>query len=330
MTPTFKKVNPEQLTEKELLQVLNYNQDVGKYLKKEMKLTEKVEPLSTPTLIEENKKVPQPEREMDDFENEVDFHWSLLSSITEPISKEEMLHHLPTSGKENYEKLLYRLKLEVIKIIRECNDMLIEAKEYKILEGFAFATKEIKIEEQKLEAINDLLNSPTKSEEQENKPVTNKVVFVPNTSGTIRFLEEIDSIPQELYPSVNSLFQSIKDGTFKKVKRFTSNNSKIAGISEVRDIDTGARIVFDQVGDDTYALLTVFIKKVNLSHGYHEQLERKIGNYKARKTEIKEELKNNEYQEQQAAYEKEVCKKLETSNKKERGKVKCKQKSSRK
>lgn len=327
MKSSFETVNIDNITEKELLEVLDKNKATSKRLKE---MLNKVNKLSISTRIIVSKEVfsSTSTKEINiqkEFEDEVDFYLNNLRSITEDMTKEEIVHLLPPTRKDNYERLLLRLKLESIKSLRDFNSIITEASNLG-LQDFQFAQKEIQLEKMKLDVISSLLTKMYIKDVEENISVKNRFIFVPNSSGTIRILEELESIPQELYSSFNSLFQSIQDGTFKGVKRFTSSNTKIAGISEVRDIDTGARVVFDRVGKETYAIITAFIKKVMQSHGYHEQLERKIGNYKAFLTDIKLELNNTQYLNSQAVYEQRLWDKLQMHARCQKGGAKCKKK----
>lgn len=329
MSTFFERINLENITEEELLRVLDKNRKAAVKVKSELKSLTKVSKSLKKETIEEppatSKPLTKEEEAERAFEEEVDFYLNNLRNITEDNPKEQIQHLLSPTQKENYERLLLRLKLESIKSLCDFNKIIKEATNLG-LKGFQFAQKEVRIEKIKLDTINSLLESLNKQDIIAEEEQKNHFIFIPSSGGNIRVLEELDSIPQEFYPSFAILFKSIKDGTFKGVKRFKSSNTKIAGISEVRDIESGARVVFDRVNADTYAIITAFVKKEMQSHGYNEQLERKIGNYKTKLPELQSDLENDEYLALQALYEEELWNKLSTSLRKQGGVEKCKKK----
>ena len=86
--------------------------------------------------------------------------------------------------------------------------------------------------------------------------------------GNIRVIDEIEKISKsspEFCSEFLELFQSIQDGSFKRVKRFLNNN-KLVGISEVRGFKP--RVVFDRIGKNDYAIITAFLKKCDNDRGY--------------------------------------------------------------
>lgn len=319
---SFEIVNLENITEDKLLKALDNNRKKAHALKQKLKELQKTPKEIKSSTFHSSAIEETIQKEENTFENEIDFYLNNLNSITLNTSEEDILHLLPPRRKGNYQEIVLRLKLECNKTLRELREITEEEKDLK-LEDLDSIQDRVKLERKKLTILNQLLL--LQPIEKEETPIKNHFVFVPTSGGNIRVLDEIDSVPTEFYPSFTALFQSIQDGTFKGVKRFTSN-VKIAGISEVRDVANKTRVVFDRIGPDTYAIITAFPKNVMQSHGYNEQLERKIGNYRKWLPRIKENLKNPEFLKEQELYEQELWNKLNSSEKGQMGGLRCKKK----
>lgn len=320
---SFETANLDNITEDKLLDVLDNNRKIAFELRKQLQELQKPvkkvkQQTSKPAVIGKEC------QDENTFENEIDFYLNNLDSITINMLEEDIIHLLPPRRKANYQEIILRLKLECNKNLRELREFINMEETQKVEEVKSIQNK-VQLERKKLGILNQLLL--LQPIEKEENPIKNRFVFVPTPGGNIRVLEEIASIPADFYPSFLALFQSIEDGTFKGVKRFGTSNVKIAGISEVRDVANKTRIVFDRIGPDTYAIITAFTKKVMQSHGYHEQLERKIGNYRTYFPTLKANLENKEFLEEQELYTQELWSKLNHSEKRQnQGAKKCKKK----
>lgn len=89
----------------------------------------------------------------------------------------------------------------------------------------------------------------------------------------------------EKYPSYLLLLNSIKEQTFKDVKRISR---KTIRIYEVRYNEQ--RILFDILNENTIIVIQAFTKKVLSDKKYRLNLERRIVKYTSAKKEIKEEI----------------------------------------
>ena len=128
--------------------------------------------------------------------------------------------------------------------------------------------------------------------------------------GNIRVIDEIEKISKsspEFCSEFLELFQSIQDGSFKRVKRFLNNN-KLVGISEVRGFKP--RVVFDRIGKNDYAIITAFLKKCDNDRGYKDSLELKIQKYMSQRDNIVKRLNNPEYRALNEQYTNELFGKL--------------------
>lgn len=246
------------------------------------------------------------------FEDAVEFYLDNLDALTTISSDSEIMHLLPSKNNTNYKDILLRLKLEINKKLTSIN---VVTQEFTDLtkEELEYIKGEIILQQRKIAQI-DLALQDTSVLTAEK--VSNKLIFVPTPNGNIRLLEDFNVIASDYNQSFFSLLDSIQKGTFKNVKRFTSSNAKTSGISEVRDIGTGARILFDRIGPDTYAIITGFIKKTMSNKGYQEQLENRIQNYRNMLPGIQSLLGSEEFEEEQSKIEKEVWSRLKPEEKK--------------
>ena len=106
-------------------------------------------------------------------------------------------------------------------------------------------------------------------------------------------------------PAFKKLFDSIKDGTFKNVKRYNNNKNYLtSSVAEVKDFKI--RVVFDRISKNDYALITAFIKKSDNDRGYRNSLDLKIINYLKQKDRLKELINDDEYMKEQVLLEKEL------------------------
>lgn len=208
-----------------------------------------------------------------DFEDEVDYYLKQLKELTSSNIDDKIVSVLPSRKHYQYERILQRLKLESIRYIKELKD-LIREEGLSINDCLEFRD-ELNLELKKIALINKLLLPVNENEDVESIR-ENKLIFVPTTGGNVRVLEELSSMPSDYYERFNGLFQSIKNGTFKNVKRFSSN-SYLQGLCEVKDFKT--RVVFVRLSDDCYAVISAFIKKSDNDKSYRTGVEKKYADF---------------------------------------------------
>lgn len=325
---SFEFIDLDNITEQELMDVLDKNKQHAINIKLKTKQLEEIAKKTKQekyikTQSEEIHLTNDSEEETEEysFEDEVDFYLNSLGSVTIEMEDEEIIRLLPSKKNSNYQNLLFRLKLEAIKSLESIHDLLLELPSLKESEA-EYLKQEKLIERRKINAIDQVLTNDNTKEEE----IKNKLVFVPTSGGNIRILEELQNISKEHYPSFLELIESIKNNTFKNVKRFSRVDKKMSGISEVRDISTGARVIFDRIGLDTYAIITSFMKKTSHNKGYQNQLTNKTLNYKNMLPAIKENLDNAEFMGQQQEYETELYNTLQNHKTTSTGGIKCKTK----
>lgn len=316
----FVILDSKQVTEEQLIDAITENCKTATLMKKEIEKLEKTnneyqlnqqnsETNSDLEKTKENESNALADVNID-FENEVDYYFELLDSIIlSDNMKEQIRDVLPSEKKIHHEKLIMRLQMELLKNIKDIDELLEEEKASLSKEDLEDFQCEIKLNKEKIAAISEL-----KTENQKNKKeyAENRLIFVPTTGGNIRVLEEIDDIDVDYLESFKGLFDSIKDGTFKNVKRFSSSNTKTSGISEVKDFKT--RVVFDRIGKHDYAIITAFMKKNDNDKGYKVSLELKIKNYLNMKANIVSLLEQDEFIEQNSLLEQELFYKLSSQN----------------
>lgn len=223
------------------------------------------------------------------FEDEIKYYYENIRDVKiDNNLKQNLKMALPSKKHGNYEKINLRLRAELlreIKIIYELieeedidKDDLIDLKE---------EVSNIKI---KSEMIKSITEEKEKSD-AEAKSVSNQLIFTETSSGNIRILDEIDHIDQGYYDRIITLLNSIKDGSFKNVKRFRSINNKTAGVSEVKLFKV--RVLFEKIEVNKYAIISVFVKKSDMDRGYVEQISHRINVYKNQEDEIKNQLNDD-------------------------------------
>lgn len=300
----------------ELLEVINANAKVANFYRGEITKMQAAakHTIHTTSQIESEKEeyedveeLTETSDEKSDFEEEVEYYLTQLRELAPDNIEEKISEVLPVRKNKNYKKIILRLKLESLKNIKELEEMISECLllgEQDEIESFK---QEILSEKKIISLLDNALLPQTEIKQQADEQEENNLIFVPTTGGNIRVLDEIDHIPEEYYEGFYELFRSIKEGTFKNVKRF-KNHSTIAGISEVKDFKI--RVVFTRLDKNSYAIISVFMKKHQNDKAYNEALKSKIGDYRSIADTLKKNLQDEEFVALQRQYEEELFRKL--------------------
>lgn len=257
--------------------------------------------LEMPVSIE---KTNEPNKEEDcNFTDEVDYYFAMINSYTESAELLNLVEtSIPSKKNSNYNNIILGIKLELLKEIKEYEELLGTQENFTKSELQEFLDV-INLNKKKIDLLTKIENTSDVDDQMEE--IENNFVFVPTSGGNIRVLDEISNMPIEFLDGFKGLFASIKDGTFKNVKRFNSNkNNKSSGVSEVKD--SQIRVIFDRIGKNDYALVTAFIKKCDNDKGYIESMSLKIKNYLDQKESLKANLSNHEFRKIQEEYTKEL------------------------
>lgn len=304
----------DEISSKEIFEVISENHKTSMLIDKEVKKLKELSSKSTKRVEDDNK---TPEKEMiydeadevnSELDDKVDYYNYLISSIDDCEDLQDQIESsLPNPNTGDYKTIVLRLKLKLLKSIKETADFISECREEFDDEDLEEYKEEIGLCSKKLE----ILKSESNEEVSENKTSTKNNFFFPVSSmGNIRVIDEIEKISKsspEFCSEFLELFQSIQDGSFKRVKRFLNNN-KLVGISEVRGFKP--RVVFDRIGKNDYAIITAFLKKCDNDRGYKDSLELKIQKYMSQRDNIVKRLNNPEYRALNEQYTNELFGKL--------------------
>lgn len=228
-----------------------------------------------------------------DFEEEMEYYLTDYKSLREDNLEEDLLSILPSKKTYRYKDIILRLIAESLKEIKEVNELI--SRENFSSEELTDLRSVILLEKKKISILKEQLKH--KAEVETEEEVNNELILVPSLTGNVKLIEDLEHIHPSNYESFLELIESIKNGTFKGVKRFT-NNMRFAGISEVRGFQV--RIAFARIGKNKYALITAFTKKCDNDKGYRDSLTQKLSDYRLQEDKLKaladdeEFLKENE------------------------------------
>lgn len=294
----FQFLDIEELSEEEILDILRHNHEVCVAKQFEIDRLKKgmysfVSRENTPVVIK-NSEIDDKKSENvrdDDFEEEIDYYLSDLLALGDNDLKQNIEDILPSRSNGNYSKIVLRLISEMQREINEINEVIFgEQIDEEELQDFK---NEISLFEKKKEVLKESLIIEELDQEQKSElKKRNRLIFIPTNYGNPRVFEELKDIPQEYYSNFLELVESIKDGSFKGVKRFT-NNVTLKGACEVRGFST--RIIFIRLSHDCFGLLTAFLKKTKNGKGYRKQLELKMTEFNKIKDSIIEKLDDEEF-----------------------------------
>lgn len=253
-----------------------------------------------------------------DFEKEVEYYLSEFLNLKE-YTKDSIEEVLPSRNNYNYEKIILRIMAEVTHDIKDIKEIIITD---------SFSMEKSELEEYKSELLGtvekrDLLKEIlfTKiDEEEEIIDKSNKLIFVPiKNSDKVRIFDELKDIPQEEYEGFIELFESIKNGSFKNIRRFV-NNEALNGALEVKGYQV--RILFQRLSKDCYAIISAFIKKTQNDSGYRNAIKNKYAEYKNIEKNLKESIKDTEFIKKNKEIEDEVFRILSNGKSDDKGGVK--------
>ena len=197
---------------------------------------------------------------------------------------------LPSRNNYNYEKIICYIMAEIIsREIKPIKELIIDiSREEKPNKDDLFDLKnELLISKSKVDVLRDVLLIEEQEKIVEKK---NNLIFMPIVgSGEVRIFDELKTIPQEEYAGFIGLFNSIKDGSFKNIRRF-ENSNKLNGLVEVKD--NGIRVAFQRLSNDSYCIITMFMKKTQVDYGYRNNLINRYSDYKSIEKELKEKVKD--------------------------------------
>lgn len=261
MNLEYKSLDINQASEDEITTIIKENNRTYKLMLAEIKSLKEAAQKNTKSQhqstisITTEKLFPPEELKDTDFENEVDYYYALIKELGEENLEEKLIEILPSRKNYHYEKILFRIRAEIMRNIKGIKDLFNE--EGISLEETPAFKDEVTLELKKLDIIiKEQQTKETLSEEYIDK--NNNLILAPTTGGNIRILDEIEKIDTEYYERFYKLLNSIKDGTFKNVRRFL-NYDDLAGLCEVKDFKV--RVLFKRLDKNSYAIISAFVKK---------------------------------------------------------------------
>jgi len=224
----------------------------------------------------------------DDFDKEVEFYLSDFLDL-KVYDKESIEDVLPSRSNYNYERIVLRIMAEITHDIKDIREIIIsdsvmdkdDLEEYK---------EELLSLTNKRDTLREIL---LYEEDEIDNNKQNTLIFLP-IKGTeeFRIFDELKSIPQEEYAGFLELFESIKNGTFKNIRRFT-NNKSLNGAIEVKGHQI--RVVFQRLSKDCYGIVSMFMKKTQNNNEYRSTLINRYTEFKSMEKELKEKIKDQDF-----------------------------------
>lgn len=228
---------------------------------------------------------------IEEDENKLNDYFQALQDIQKsPTMIEQIREILPFRENSDYLEIIKGLKLKLLREIKENSQIINYFKDDISSSELTDFRNQIALDREKIRIINIIEHE--KDSKKAEEVVKNELIFTITSGGNIRILEEIDYISQEYYPSFKMLFDSIIDGSFKNLKHF-NNNGNLIGVSQVKDFKT--RIVFKRIGENAYAIITMFVKKSDNDKGYKLSLINRINEFKSQEKMLKELIADPEF-----------------------------------
>ena len=225
------------------------------------------------------------------LDEETQYYYNEFMGLKLNELKTDYLSTLPSIKNERYCNIINKILLQLNLILKDWYACIQELELKK--EEYEAAREEIKnIYARRRLLIDAFYQKDDEDEDQETENIENQLLFLKTDAGNIQAIEEINGIDKSFYERIASLLNSIKDGTFKDVKRLTEND-KVKGIPEVRAYQV--RVVFERISPNQYVIISIFTKKTDSDKAYRQNLETKISNYKNNKALIKKICNNPEY-----------------------------------
>ncbi len=297
---------------KKLIEVINKNHQILLLKKKEIEQLQKNNDIHktsykeySGTKIEKKKKNSNRKQEQNcsfidsSFEEEVSYYLSMIHALRKKTDLSQISEYLPPKTLPNYQKLIFRIKAELLRNISEIQN-LIEAEKGSIdisdLEEFK---QEILLTQSKIARISEI---ETNQDSVKNYVCENHLFFVPTNTGNIKLLDEMEKVDSEYLEEFGGLFNKIKTGNLTNVKRF--HNNIISGIYSIRGPKT--RVLFDRINENDYVVITGFIQKSNRDKGESITLEGKLKNYSSKAESIKQSSSNRDFRKANLEYEQEL------------------------
>ena len=266
-------------------------------------------------LIEEEKVVIE---EVDEFKDEVEYYYSLIKNIdfdSDVVLK--LKNILPSVSYSKFDDIILGINSLFMRDINEIRDFIESNKDtFSIDELKEFKDDILSISNKisVIRCIKEVLLERNILDEDIVKK--NRLVFLETNSGNVYTMDDLDnnSVPNNYYEGFLELIKSIENNSFKNFKFIDSNNSELAGISEVKGFQK--RVIFDRVGADTYVIIGAFIKKTDNDKRYRDFFSNRVGVYFKNKDYILKMIQNEDYLEKHKKILEDIYEFLDSTRKK--------------
>ena len=306
----LQNVDLTKATEKELLSALENNAKVNNSNKEQIR---KMENVSVPTSVEVKEKpsvvLPCTKKETkkeNTLAKELDGYVQMVKSIGWDNLEANIDSILPDKNDPNYRNIIMRLKLEASKEIRGVDVFRLENQDglgkedlddcNDIVEGYIGI----------ISMLDEKLGEETNTLEDTDSD-GNRLVFMPTKSGNMAVENDLKSIAQEYYGTILKLFKSIKDGTFKNDYGF-DQTPKLKKLHTV--CDQRAYVVYQKLSNDTYLIVSMYVKKSMRDKGCTSSLEARYTECRQMLDGIRENINNEEFMKLQKEYELDLFRRL--------------------
>lgn len=300
----LQNVDLTNVTEEELLSALENNAQANKFYKDEI---EKANNANVSTSVEKKEKpsvvltcVKKECKKENTLALELDKYVEIVKSIGWENLEANIDSILPEKEDSNYRNIILRLMLECSKEINDMKEVShaqdgLSKDDLDICNGF--------IEE--YNKYYDMLKAKLEKEVVTSivKPCENRLVFMPTKSGNMAVENDLGSIAQERYGTILKLFKSIKDGTFKNDYGF-DHMLTLKGLRTV--CDQHAYVVYQQLSDNTYLIVSILVKKETKDKKFFSSLETRYTKCKQMLNKIKDNVNKEEFIKLQRDYELEL------------------------
>lgn len=210
-----------------------------------------------------------------------------LDQIKECTSLTELQTVLPRKNHPDFNTIMNTILASLLKEI-------IEIEEFVSTEKLTKSERQEFLNEihAKQAWINEMILYRDQKMEQKEESIQNHLIYLASSSNNIYAFQDLKDIEQEYFGSFLELLNSILDGTFKNVKKF-SNNNKINTLYEVKNFKT--RIVFNKINANTFVIVSMFMKKADNDLRYREQIVHRSTLYQSVKEELKRKSQETEF-----------------------------------
>lgn len=220
---------------------------------------------------------------------------SYLNKVLKTDNLDEIISFLPQRDNPNFDNILsvllirlYKAYVETLNFINSQKDRQSFAEAFSSDLDMISSKMEIILEYKENVVECDILNSGN----------NNRIMFLKNSSGMPVIFQNLKGY-EEYYDIFLDLLNSIVDGTFKNLRMFFKYG-KLVNMYEVKYYE--ARILFARLKDNTYVILSGFMKKCVTDLRHRNLIENTSQTYQNQKDNLLNYLNDDEYMQKEQMY----------------------------